>query len=192
MLMQDFIIEIIYDNFILVFWLAIACIIFVLSFTTWIVKHQIGTKVLIVRETTGEIVGAKEKLGEGTVKIKKKLFMKRGEPIVMQSLLRPYRFYLHEEGSDFVVSPAAYVPNIVITKDKETGKTISETITEQEIKTDSSINMLYQKLLEGEVVQQAVRGLVGSVLEKIIYMLAGGLIFVILWEVIRGIFGGGN
>lgn len=168
----EFWIEIIYDNFLIVFWLGIGCILFTLVFSGWIMKHKIGTKVLVVRKATGSLISASENIGESTVKFDNKLYKiyQKDSPSFMQSLLRPYRLYIHPEGSDYVFSPQ------IITHIKGLQR-----------KDD---DIAFQKILQAEVIQQSVRGLVGSLLEKLIYMGAGGCITIIIWEIIRGVFGG--
>lgn len=170
--MQDFNwLEFMYDNFMLVFYLALFCIIFVLAFSGWIIKHQIGTKVLISRKTTAEMKSAKEDIGKGTVKIGKTLYKREGEPTYMSSLLRPYRLYVHFEGSDKVLGLNSLI------------KTDDTKLTDEAIS-----NSAFQALLESEVIQQSVRGLVGSLLEKLVYLGAGGFIGIIIFEILRGLF----
>ncbi len=171
-MMQFNILEFLYDYFLFFIYAAIGCIIFVLAFTGWIIKHQIGTKVLIVRKTTAQIISSKENLGDGTVKIGKKMYKRSGDPVFMSSLLRPYRMYLHQEGSDKVISLAQFIKGSI--EEDEEGIT----------------NQAFQNLLESQVIEQSVRGLVGTMMEKLIYMCAGGSIFIIVWEILRGIFGG--
>lgn len=169
--MQEFNwIELMYDNFLLVFYVGIGCIIFVVLFTGWIIKHSIGTKVLVVRKTTAEIISAKEDIGKGTVKLNKKLYKKVGEPVFMSKLLRPYRMYIYQDGSDEVISLATFVRG-------------------SKLKSEEAIsNAAFQDLLESEVIEQSVRGLVGTLLEKLVYFAAGGGVFIIVWEILRGIF----
>lgn len=162
--------EFMYDNFVLIFYLALGCILFVIIFTGWIIKHSIGTKVMVVRKTTAEIISAKENIGKGTVKVRGKLYKKVGEPVFMSKLLKPYRMYIHQDGSDKVISLATFV----------TG----------EIDKDANIisNAAFQDLLESEVIQQSVRGLVGTMIEKLVFFAAGGGVFILVWEILRGIF----
>ena len=162
--------ELMYDNFLLVFYISIGCIIFVIAFTGWIIKHSIGTKILVVRKTTAEIVNASEDIGKGIVKLKGRMYKKIGEPVFMSKLLRPYRMYIYQDGADNVISLASFI----------TGK----------VDDDEAVisNAAFQDLLESEVIEQSVRGLVGTMMEKLIFMCAGGGLFIVVWEIIRGIF----
>lgn len=162
--------EFMYDNFILMFYIALGCILFVIAFTGWLIKHSIGTKVLVVRKTTAEIISGKEDIGKGTVKVKGKLYKKVGEPVFMSKLLRPYRMYIYQDGADHVMSLATFVRGTI----KKGEQAIS--------------NAAFQDLLESEVIEQSVRGLVGTMMEKLVYFAAGGGVFILIWEILRGIF----
>ncbi len=166
--------EFMYDYFIIVFWLAIGCILFVLGFTGWIIKHQIGTRVLVVRKTTAQIMKAQESIGKGIVKIGKRIYKRNGDPVFMSSLLRPYRMYLHQEDSEEVVSLTKYMKP----KDEEDDSDKEDTIS----------TSAFQDILENEVITASIKGLVGSVLEKLIYFCAGGGIFILVWEILKGVF----
>lgn len=165
-------IEFIYDNFIIVFYVSLFTIIITFIFSIWIIKHQIGTKVLVIRKATGQLVGAKEVIGEGTCEFGKKKYKiyRKQSPSYMESFLRPYRLYVHPEGSSYV-----YSPQILSEKEKI------------ELQDD---DVTFQKVLRAEVIQQAVKGLVGSTLEKIILIIAGMGIGVFLWEILRAMTGG--
>jgi len=165
--------EIVYDNFLWVFYLSIATIFITVIFSTWIIKHQIGTKVLVIRKATGQLVKAKEIIGEGTCEFGKKKYKiyRKQSPSYMESFLRPFRLYVHPEGSSYVYSPQ-------ILGEKEGIELQDDDVT-------------FQKVLRAEVIQQAVRGLVGSTLEKIIFALAGGCVAIFIWEIMRAITSGG-
>ncbi len=169
----DFILEYLYDNFILVLYLAIFCIIFSLFFLTWIIKYHIGTGVLVIRSSTAQLIKASEPIGEGCVKfeaegktVTKKIYQS-GSPSFMNRFLRPIRLYLHPENSSYVYPPS------VITKIK--GINLQ----------DDSVS--FQKLLNAEVIEQSVKGLVGTMIEKLIYMLAGGMVFIFIWEILKAV-----
>lgn len=179
------IIEYLYNYFPLLIWIAFGCIIFVLAFTSWIIRAQIGTKVMIIRNNTGEMKRFKEPIGKGYVEWNKTKYKINGQPVFCHSLLRPYRFYLHQEGSEEVISPNLYIYKTTPKKKDEKG---NEIIDEQLEESDTISNAAFQDILENDVISQSIKGLVGSLMERLVYLAAGGFLGIVLWEILQGVF----
>jgi len=167
--MQFNIWEILYDYFGVILAIAFLMIIISIVMFNFMLRNRIKTKVLIIRDTTGMIVSVKEKIGDSQVKINKRWYKRRGEPLFISGFLSTYRLFIHKEGTEFVVGVGHFF------------KKLTATETEKQ---------MFQELIESKIIEQSVRGLFGALIDKIIMIFAGMAIGVFAWEILRSISGG--
>lgn len=161
------IIEFLYDNFLLI--IAIAVIVSATSLFKMysMMIRRIGTKLLILRKTTADIVPVRENIGDGVIWWKKRVFRIFGTPVLLNEAF-PSRLYVTTDESDTAFGPNELIKGI------------------PEITPDM---MRIRTALETELAEQAMRGLGVGMRQKVWFILQYifmgfliGVVLCLLWR----------